>query len=135
MQVNTLDVADKRNKADAKWLQQVRRSGTASDKLAAMTLLIQVRRLAPHFPRVVGVCNSSAPALRVALLKVALVIVVCPHQESAVANLKSLDELLRWVGKRSGARAVAGQVTFDIYAEAIPNGACMYLSGRKGQDT
>lgn len=31
-------------------------------------------------------------------------------QESAVANLRSLDELLRWVGKRSGARAVAGQV-------------------------
>lgn len=31
-------------------------------------------------------------------------------QESAVANLRSLDELLRWTGKRSGARAVAGQV-------------------------
>lgn len=31
-------------------------------------------------------------------------------QESAVANLRSLDELLRWVGKSSGARAVAGQV-------------------------
>ena len=31
-------------------------------------------------------------------------------QESAVANIKSLDELLRWVGKRSGARGVAGQV-------------------------
>ncbi|EIE24712.1 hypothetical protein COCSUDRAFT_14147 [Coccomyxa subellipsoidea C-169] len=30
-------------------------------------------------------------------------------QESAVANLRSLDELLRWVGKSSGARAVAGQ--------------------------
>ena len=32
-------------------------------------------------------------------------------QDSAVANLKSLDELLRWVGKRSGARGVAGQVS------------------------
>ena len=31
-------------------------------------------------------------------------------QESAVSNLQSLDELLRWVSKRSGARAVAGQV-------------------------
>lgn len=31
-------------------------------------------------------------------------------QESAVSNLRSLDELLRWVSKRSGARAVAGQV-------------------------
>lgn len=38
-------------------------------------------------------------------------------QESAVANVKSLDELLKWVGKRSGARGVAGQVraTFDIH--------------------
>ena len=31
-------------------------------------------------------------------------------QESAISNLRSLDELLRWVSKRSGARAVAGQV-------------------------
>ena len=31
-------------------------------------------------------------------------------QESAVSNLRSLDELLRWVSKRSGARDVAGQV-------------------------
>ena len=33
-------------------------------------------------------------------------------QESAVSNLKSLDELLRWATKHSGARGVAGQVAF-----------------------
>lgn len=56
-----------------KWLQEVRRSGTTADKVAAMTLLLQ---------------------------------------ESALANLRSLDELLRWVGKSSGARGVAGQVWY-----------------------
>ncbi len=61
----------RRGGQDVKWLQEVRRSGTTADKVAAMTLLLQ---------------------------------------ESAVANLRSLDELLRWVGKSSGARAVAGQV-------------------------
>ncbi|CAL8467747.1 g7285 [Coccomyxa elongata] len=60
----------RRGGQDVKWLQEVRRSGTTADKVAAMTLLLQ---------------------------------------ESAVANLRSLDELLRWVGKSSGARAVAGQ--------------------------
>ncbi len=42
-------------------------------------------------------------------------------QESAVSNLRSLDELLRWVSKRSGARAVAGQVCtyFKPPAEGI----------------
>lgn len=30
-------------------------------------------------------------------------------QAGAAANMRSLDELLRWAGKRSGARAVAGQ--------------------------
>lgn len=41
-------------------------------------------------------------------------------QESAVANLRSLDELLRWTGKRSGARAVAGQVC----PKGSPNASC-----------
>ena len=31
-------------------------------------------------------------------------------QDNAFANLHSLDQLLRWAAKRSGARAVAGQV-------------------------
>ena len=30
--------------ADAKWLQQVRRSGTTADKVAAHSLIIQARR-------------------------------------------------------------------------------------------
>lgn len=33
----------KRNAADAKWLAQVRQSGTTQDKVAAFTLVIQVR--------------------------------------------------------------------------------------------
>lgn len=33
----------KRNSSDARWLQQVKRSGTTSDKIAATTLLVQVR--------------------------------------------------------------------------------------------
>lgn len=33
----------RRNAADAAWLQQVRRAGTTRDKVAAATLLIQVR--------------------------------------------------------------------------------------------
>ena len=31
-------------------------------------------------------------------------------QESAVANLKTLDELMKWATKHSGARGIAGQV-------------------------
>jgi ribosome biogenesis protein MAK21 len=34
----------RRNAADSRWLAQVRRSGTTADKVAAMTLLVQVRR-------------------------------------------------------------------------------------------
>ena len=33
----------KRNPTDSNWLQQVRRAGTSADKLAAATLLVQVR--------------------------------------------------------------------------------------------
>lgn len=33
---------EKRNSADFKWLQQVKRSGTTADKVAAMTLMIRV---------------------------------------------------------------------------------------------
>lgn len=33
----------RKNGQDARWLQQVRRSGTTSDKVAALTLLLQVR--------------------------------------------------------------------------------------------
>ncbi len=33
----------KRNPSDARWLQQVRRAGTGSDKMAAASLLVQVR--------------------------------------------------------------------------------------------
>jgi hypothetical protein len=33
----------KRNAADAKWMQQVKRGGTTQDKVAVMTLLVQVR--------------------------------------------------------------------------------------------
>ena len=62
--------AERRSGQDARWLAQVRRSGTAADRVAAATLLLQ---------------------------------------ESAAANLDALDELLKWVGKRSGARAMAGQ--------------------------
>lgn len=63
--------AGRKNGQDARWLQQVRRSGTTSDKVAALTLLLQ---------------------------------------ESAVANLKSLDALLNWVLKRKGGRNVVAQV-------------------------
>lgn len=34
----------RRNAADHKWLQQVKRSGTTADKVAAMTLMIRVSR-------------------------------------------------------------------------------------------
>ena len=61
----------RKNGQDARWLQQVRRSGTTSDKVAALTLLLQ---------------------------------------ESAVANLRSLDALLSWVLKRKGGRNVVAQV-------------------------
>lgn len=63
--------AGRKNGQDSRWLQQVRRSGTTSDKVAALTLLLQ---------------------------------------ESAVANLKSLDALLNWVIKRKGGRNVVAQV-------------------------
>lgn len=43
-------------------------------------------------------------------------------QESAVGNLRSLDEMLRWVNKRSGARAVAGQLCFPSHTLGL--GAC-----------
>lgn len=33
----------KRNSSDARWLAQVKKSGTTSDRIAAQTLLIQVR--------------------------------------------------------------------------------------------
>ena len=33
----------RRNAADFKWLQQVKRSGTTADRVAAMTLMIRVR--------------------------------------------------------------------------------------------
>ena len=65
------NIAGRKNGQDAKWLQQVRRSGTTSDKVAALTLLLQ---------------------------------------ESAVANLRSLDALLNWVLKRKGGRNVVAQV-------------------------
>ena len=42
-QVFERDLA-KRNASDAKWLQQVKRAGTTADKVAAMALLVQVRR-------------------------------------------------------------------------------------------
>ena len=64
-------IAGRKNGQDARWLQQVRRSGTTSDKIAALTLLLQ---------------------------------------ESAVANLRSLDALLNWVIKRKGGRNVVAQV-------------------------
>jgi ribosome biogenesis protein MAK21 len=37
-------------------------------------------------------------------------------QESALANLRSLDDMLRWASKRSGARAVAGQACTHSFA-------------------
>ena len=33
----------RRNASDFKWLQQVKRSGTTADRVAAMTLMIRVR--------------------------------------------------------------------------------------------
>lgn len=41
----------KRSSADSHWLQQVKRSGTTQDKVAAMTLLVQVSSVSigePH---------------------------------------------------------------------------------------
>ena len=75
--------AGRRGGQDARWLGQVRRSGTAADRVAAATLLLQ---------------------------------------ERAAANLDGLDELLGWVGKRSGARAMAGQVRAP--AERVLGDAC-----------
>mmetsp|Transcript_8714 Transcript_8714/g.18540 ORF Transcript_8714/g.18540 Transcript_8714/m.18540 type:complete len:1163 (-) Transcript_8714:938-4426(-) len=57
----------RRNAADYRWIQQVKRSGTTADRVAAMTLMIQ---------------------------------------ESATANMKSLDTLMSWVQKRKGGRDV-----------------------------
>ena len=76
--------AGRKNGQDARWLQQVRRSGTTSDKVAALTLLLQ---------------------------------------ESAVANLKSLDALLNWVLKRKGGRNVVAQVLawHAVYPNPIPS--------------
>ena len=39
---DSMQVAGKRNPADARWLQQVRRSGTTNDRVAALTLTLQV---------------------------------------------------------------------------------------------
>ena len=73
--------AGRKNGQDAKWLQQVRRSGTTSDKVAALTLLLQ---------------------------------------ESAVANLRSLDALLNWVIKRKGGRNVVAQVRSPLLLHRTP---------------
>jgi hypothetical protein len=35
----------RRNSADFKWLQQVKRTGTTADKVAAMTLMIRVSKM------------------------------------------------------------------------------------------
>ena len=73
--------AGRRNGADMRWLQEVRKVGTSADRVAAMTLLLQ---------------------------------------ESAVANLRSLDELpaldrqAQWraqSGRRPGATYAAGLKT------------------------
>ena len=40
---------EKRNSADFKWLQQVKRSGTTADKVAAMTLMIRVSLIDSYF--------------------------------------------------------------------------------------
>lgn len=75
-----MSVAGRKNGQDARWLQQVKKSGTTSDKVAALTLLLQ---------------------------------------ESAVANLKSLDALLNWVLKRKGGRNVVAQVHYGLYRKHI----------------
>lgn len=81
-QLTGVFLAGRKNGQDARWLQQVRKSGTTSDKVAALTLLLQ---------------------------------------ESAVANLRSLDALLNWVLKRKGGRNVVAQVCmlwfkcFDVW--------------------
>lgn len=74
-QARMLGDAGRKNGQDARWLQQVRKSGTTSDKVAALTLLLQ---------------------------------------ESAVANLRSLDALLNWVLKRKGGRNVVAQVLYYL---------------------
>ncbi len=76
--------AGRKNGQDARWLQQVRRSGTTSDKVAALTLLLQ---------------------------------------ESAVANLKSLDALLNWVIKRKGGRNVVAQVRVALCLHTSSSGS------------
>ena len=48
-------------------------------------------------------------------------------QESAVSNLRSLDELLRWVSKRSGARAGAGQVGMTLSDHRCSNSTVQIL--------
>jgi hypothetical protein len=40
--LSPLNQPQKKNSADFKWLQQVKRSGTTTDKVAAMTLMIRV---------------------------------------------------------------------------------------------
>jgi len=69
-------------------LQQVRRSGTTSDKVAALTLLLQ---------------------------------------ESAVANLRSLDALLNWVIKRKGGRNVVAQVRVALCLPSPANAASAFI--------
>ncbi len=54
----------KRNPTDAGWLQQVRRAGTTSDKLAAATLLVQVRGWGEAAGRVwARDCRPSLPSV------------------------------------------------------------------------
>lgn len=61
----------KRSSAESRWLQLSRSSGTASDRVAALTLLVQ---------------------------------------ESAVANMAALDQLLKFVTKAAGSKDVVGKV-------------------------
>ena len=56
-------------------------------------------------------------------------------QESAVSNLRSLDELLRWVSKRSGARAVAGQVRTCLDSPAKRTSAILKSFRFQGEAT
>ena len=39
--IGRYSIVGRQNKADSRWLQQVKQSGTTADKLAALTLLIQ----------------------------------------------------------------------------------------------
>ncbi|EFJ51407.1 hypothetical protein VOLCADRAFT_87659 [Volvox carteri f. nagariensis] len=67
----------RRNPSDANWLQQVRRAGTSTDKLAAATLLVQ---------------------------------------ESVVANMKALDQLVSLATKRSGGKELVRQAMEGLQA-------------------